>query len=400
MSRPLIIDFHSFNKNLIETKIKIGHPETRNTVIMIPILHILDKPYKTLLIKTPKMYMPFKPKIQNQTGGYVRLSFDNIKIDNTVDIFYNFINDIDVYLENELLKTKIMNNKNIKYFQKTIKQADGFSDYFNLNFNLNETKVYDSQLNPININDVEGNFYAHFILELTGIYFNKQTKKMRVIWNLVQFKLDKIKNIIDECLFIDEEPTNHLEYHLDKIEREKREKDRGIKGDIHNSQVSFNSGLSTSTQTMIHNIYSIPNIPMKDNETLSKFYKMLSIGIPKAAVQHKMTLMNVDTRFLDYESDFNIYSLPDDLKKILIPIPETNSTNNNDIPTSPINSLFSSVNQFNKTKLKKVNHDDKTIKIRSQLSLMKKTMTVPTLDEIQEARKRLLEKKERKTNKI
>jgi hypothetical protein len=397
MSRPLIIDFHSFNKNLIETKIKIGHPETRNTVIMIPILHILDKPYKTLLIKTPKMYMPFKPKIQNQTGGYVRLSFDNIKIDNTVDIFYNFINDIDVYLEHELLKTKIMNNKNIKYFQKTIKQAEGFSDYFNLNFNINETKVYDSQLNPININDVEGNFYAHFILELTGIYFNKQTKKMRVIWNLVQFKLDKIKNIIDECLFIDEEPYNHLEYHLDKIERERREKERGIKGGINNSQVSFNFGLSTSTQTMIP---KIPNISMKDNETLSKFYKMLSIGIPKAAVQHKMTLMNVDTRFLDYEHDFNIYSLPDDLKKILIPISETNSANNNDIPTSPINSLFSSVNQFNKTKLKKINHDDKTIKIRSQLSLMKKTMTVPTLDEIQEARKRLLEKKERKTNKI
>ncbi len=378
MSRPVIIDFHSFNKNLIETKIKIGHPETRNAVIMIPIIPINDKPYQKLLIKTPKMYMPFKPKIQNQNGGYVRLSFDNIKIDNTVDIFYNFINDIDVYLEHELLKTKIMNNKNIKYFQKTIKQTDGFSDYFNLNFNLNETKVYDSQLNPLNINDVEGNFYAHFIIELTGIYFNKQTKKMRVIWNLVQFKLDKIKNIIDECLFLDEEQSP-----LSK-----------------NKRITLDSHVSIIKPVLL----------MKDNETLSKFYKMLSIGIPKPAVQHKMSLMNVDTRFLDYEHDFNIYDLPNDLKIILIP--ETNSTpdssyssSNEIVPKkedktiSSISSLFSSVNQFNKTKLKKVSEEDRTSKIKSQLSLMKKTMTVPTLEEIQEARKKLLEKKERKTNK-
>jgi hypothetical protein len=265
-----------------------------------------------------------------------------------------------------------MTNKNIKYFQKTIKQTDGFSDYFNINFNISETKVYDSALKNINIQNVEGNFYAHFIIELTGIYFNKQTKKMRVIWNLVQFKLDKIKNIIDECLFIDEDHKN-----LELKSNQKNEKE------------------------VINNFQ--PVMLMKDNEILAKFYKMLSMGIPKPAVQHKMTLMNIDSRFIDYDSDFNLYNLPNDLKKILIPKTNSNSNSSNDIdvknnnsPTGSTNSLFSSLNQFNKTKLKKVNEDDKAKKIKNQLSLMKKTMPVPTLEEIQEARKRLFEKKTNK----
>ncbi len=365
MSRPKVLDFHSFDKNIIESKIKIGHPETRNAIIMIPIT-------TSLLFKTPKMYMPFKPKIQNKIGGYVRLAFDNIKIDKEVNDFFIFINSIDEYLEHELLKTKIMNNKNIKYFQKTIKQTDGFSDYFNMNFNISEIKVYDSTLKPINILDVEGNFYAHFIIELNGIYFNKQTKKMRVIWNLVQFKLDKIKNIIDECLFLDEE----------NIENDKK-----------------NSNLN-------NNIANISNKPkeimvMKDNEILSKFFKMLSIGIPKQAVQHKMTLMNLDIRFLDYTSDFNIYDLPNDLKNILIPESNNQTITNNNISIihddktliNPVSTLFSSVNQFNKTKLKKINPDSKANKFKNQLKIMKKTIPVPTLEEIQEARNKLFGKK-------
>lgn len=390
MSKPLILDFHSFNKNIIESTIKLGHPETRNSVIMIPIITFSSITSSSipsssipssLLFKTPKMYMPFKPKIQNQIGGYIRLAFDNINIDKSVAFFFNFINDIDEYLEHELLRTKIMTNKTIKHFQKTIKQTDGFSDYFNLNFNISETKVYDSTLNPINMNDVDGNFYAHFIIELTGIYFNKQTKKMRVIWNLVQFKLDKTKNIINECLFLDEEHPKQIEQYESRLNQKKIEKD-------------FNNNLQ-------------PIMLMKDNEILAKFYKMLSMGIPKLAVQHKMTLMNIDSRFIDYEYDFNLYHLPNDLKKILIPETNlnlnSNSNSSNDIDTknnnsigSSTTSLFSSLNQFNKTKLKKVNEDDKAKKIKNQLSLMNKTMPVPTLEEIQEARKRLFEKKTNK----
>jgi hypothetical protein len=191
--------------------------------------------------------------------------------------------------------------------------------------------------------------------------------------------LDKTKNIINECLFLDEEHPKQIEQHESRLNQKKIEKD-------------FN-----------HNLQ--PLMLMKDNEILSKFYKMLSMGIPKPAVQHKMTLMNIDSRFIDYEYDFNIYHLPNDLKKILIP--ETNlnlnSNSSNDIDTknnnsigSSTTSLFSSLNQFNKTKLKKVNEDDKAKKIKNQLSLMNKTMPVPTLEEIQEARKRLFEKKTNK----
>mgnify|MGYP000149993685 FL=1 len=38
--------------------------------------------------------MPFKPHISNESCGYIRLAFDNIKIDKKLKGFYDFINKI------------------------------------------------------------------------------------------------------------------------------------------------------------------------------------------------------------------------------------------------------------------------------------------------------------------
>ena len=57
--------------------------------------------------------MPFKPNISNNKGGFVKLSFDNLKIDPNVKYFYDFICNIENYLKNEIINTNIVNFKNI-----------------------------------------------------------------------------------------------------------------------------------------------------------------------------------------------------------------------------------------------------------------------------------------------
>ncbi len=337
--KPFIFDIKNFNNENLNFKL----PETRNNNIIIPIKHTTNK---HLLFKTPKIYMPFKPNISNNQGGYLRLSFDNIKIDPDLKYFYDFINNIDNYLENKLINLNIIKNKNI-HFKKTIKQSDGYPDYFNLNFTINEVNIYDSDLKLIPISEVNGNFYAYFVIELIGFYYNKKIKQAKLIWNLVQFKLDKPKKNIHECLFLDE---------------------------------------TDNTPQIIE--------PIKSHPLLEKFFKMLTIGIPRIAVEHKMNLSNINTKYLDYSPDTDINLLPLELKNYLIkPINNTindnNNTNTNNTNTNNNNNIKLSISDIIKqNKLKN--------KIPKKNDIIKKTLRVPSLSEIQEARKKLFDKKDKK----
>jgi hypothetical protein len=93
-SKTVIFDYQTYITDDNLQKIKINSPETRNNNIFIPIKYHNNR-YVPLLFKTPRMYMPFKPHISNESGGYIRLSFDNIKIDKKLKEFYGFINNIE-----------------------------------------------------------------------------------------------------------------------------------------------------------------------------------------------------------------------------------------------------------------------------------------------------------------
>jgi hypothetical protein len=389
--KHFIFDYKNFNnENLI-----LRTPETRNNNIIIPIKY--NQPnqpnqklkLRSLLFKTPKLYMPFKPNTTNNQGGYVRLSFDNLKIDYNLKLFYDFINNIDNYLQNEIINSNIINvkNKNDLNFKKTIKKTDGFPDYFNLNFNTNDIRVFDIDLNNIPIENVEGNFYAYFVIELVGFYYNKKIKQFKLIWNLVQFKLDKTKNIIDECLFLDEyDPENNLQIQIQK-----------------QKSISPQNTNETSKDTIkqISNIIDKPKEILKNNIILEKFFKMLSVGIPKPAIQHKMMLSSVDPKFLDYSPDTDINTLPIEMKQKIIvkddnnDINTDNKKNNNNENQTSGGLLSSMINKldFNNLQLKKTITNSK-----SQLPkeiIEKKDLRVPSLSEIQEARRKLFEKRKK-----
>ena len=405
--KPVIFDFKTFlindkqndkqndkvinNENL--SKIKFNNPETRNNNIIIPIkINEKDKKHIPLIFKTPKMYMPFKPHISNSLGGYIRLSFDNIKIDNNLKDFYNFINSTEEYLEDKLNNSGMINSNNnnsnnnnlnnnnttIKKskitFKKTIQKSEGYADYFNLNFNVNDITIYDNNLSLINIDKVDGNFYAYFIIELSGFYYKQKTKEIKLIWSLVQFKLDKVKNKIQECLFLDEEELEH-----EKLKTLK-DKDKDFKIDNLKEEKKVNF--------------------LKNHILLEKFFKMLSIGIPKMAIQHKMSLLNIDIKFLDYSSDTDIDKLPIELKNKLNNLDNNNSDNNNsDNNSGNTNNsenngklLLSNLEMIknNKKILKNVNlTEHKSLKNKIIEKLSNKTLLVPSLEQINDAYKKL-----------
>lgn len=397
--KPIIFDFKTFlindkkNQNLNQNenlnKIKFRSPETRNNNIIIPIkINEKDKKHIPLIFKTPKMYMPFKPHISNQQGGYIRLAFDNIKIDNNLKDFYNFINTTEAYLEDKLNKSGMIvlnnntnnnlnnnsnKNKSKITFKKTIQKTEGYADYFNLNFNVNDITIYDNDLSLTSIDNVSGNFYAYFIIELTGFYYKQKTKEIKLIWSLVQFKLDKVKNKIQECLFLDEE----------ELEKEtlKTLKDIKIENLKEEKKINF----------------------IKNHILLEKFFKMLSIGIPKMAVQHKMSLSNIDIRFLDYSSDTDIDKLPIELKNKLNDnititnddnltiINDDNITNNDNITSNKgINLNKHLLSNIKNHKLKNVNLiEHKSLKNKIIEKLSNKSLLVPSLEQINDAYKKL-----------
>ena len=383
-----IFDYKNFNnENLI-----LRTPETRNNHIIIPVKYNQHQTpnqtpkklnLRSLLFKTPKLYMPFKPNISNNKGGFVKLSFDNLKIDPNVKYFYDFICNIENYLKNEIINTNIVNFKNINdlNFKKTIMKADGFPEFFYLNFNFDDIKVFDANLNNIPIESVDGNFYAYFVIELGGFYYNKKHKQFKLIWNLVQFKLDKIKKIIDECLFLDEYET------------------------IQHTHSQNNSSNNNNHQPAPMSI-TVKVEPLKSNTILEKFFKMLSVGIPKPAIQHKMNLSGVDAKFLDYSPDTDVNTLPIELKRKIIPEQEKDLENDSNTVSQQALSLSSMIGKldFNNLQLKKTTpnqHQHQKSKSQKQRELLeRKGIKVPTLLEIQEARNKLFEKnkKENKNN--
>jgi hypothetical protein len=185
------------------------------------------------------------------------------------------------------------------------------------------------------------------VIELNGFYCNTKTKHISLIWNLLQFKLEKIKNIIDECLFLDE------------------------------SIIDGNNLASLD-------ILQKPKNPIKNHPTLEKYFKMLVIGIPKMAVQHKMTMSKLDSSFLNYQPDYNIDDLPKELFDKLNNNTILESNVNIKQEVSPMKNILAGLNDIKLKKSSQKNNINNTI--------INKSLPVPSLKEIQEAYQKLSKK--------
>lgn len=339
----MTIELISFkNTDPEQINLKLCKTESRGSSYVIPLKMKNNQP---ILLKTPKLYMPFLPKFQTKSSGYIRLSFDNFKIDQDIQLFYAFFLKLEEYIK-IIFPHKIKKTK----FRSCIRQSLPYADYFNVSFDLNQLKIYNLNFEQINIHDVQSKFYAYFVIQLNGIYFNSNTNTYGLIWDLIQFKLDNPKNAIQECLFLDE------------IKQSSR--------------------------------------PLKEIPELKQYFKMLTLGIPKNAVKQKMIMAKMDPDYLEY-NDYN------DLPEILQQKITENSIKNcnqlgNDEDTefkSNLSKLFSKNssqslinNDILKNKLNKLKKIDLEINDSdSSFNKIKKHINfpVPSLFEIKDALKNL-----------
>ena len=276
--------------------------ETRGSSYFIPLKIKKDQ---VILLKTPKLYMPFQPKFQTSESGYLRLSFDNYKIDSDVQAFYSFFKNLENHLHNSL-PTEFKR----KEFRSAIKQSPPWADYFNVNFETNQLKVYNLSLEPISLKDIQGKFYAYFIVQLSGIYYNPGSNLIGTVWDLIQFKLDNPKNAIQECLFLDEIQENK------------------------------------------------PKELLKDHAIIKSYTKMLNLGVPKNAVAQRMRLKGDDPEFLEY-LDYDVSELPEKLKKIinLADEDQVNANINNNIDNIDNNNSNNNNNSDNGNNSDNLNND-------------------------------------------
>ena len=342
-----LLNYKDQNPSLLN--LKFCKAELRGSSHFIPLKLNKNQP---ILIKTPKLYMPFQPKFQSSDSGYLRLSFDNLKIDRDVELFHIWIKSLEKHLHDSL--SIDLKKKNLT---SIIKQSHPYSDYFNINFDTNQLKIYNINLEPISVQDIKGKFYAYFVIQLSGMCYNTKQNNIRIVLDLIQFKLDNPKNAIQECLFLDEIMETKKEINL-----------------------------------------------VKSHPKLASYIKMLNLGVPKFAVQQKMMITGTPSEYLDYlESDID--DLPPQLKKILEEYSsnnsnsETNSSTDSNVKSdenvkipsgmsvlNSLNSLISSnLLQGGLNKLKKVEKDPESTLLKIKKMSGISSLPVPSLDQIKDA---------------
>ena len=193
------------------------------------------------LIQTPKMYIPFGEK-NIYDKKYLDLSFQNIMNDKNIELFYDNL----LIIHNKI--KKIFNEYNIDDLIKSYNNTDLLrlkitKDILNYDHNRN---IIDKIIN---------NTYGCFIIYLKGLWLNKEGN-IYYHWELLQSKID-MPLYLSEYSFID-----------DLTKGKGKGKGKGK--------------------------YIPPPPPpsLIQPKPLTKYDKMIKMGVPTNAVQHKKTLDN------------------------------------------------------------------------------------------------------------
>ena len=192
------------------------------------------------LIQTPKMYIPFGEK-RIYDKKYIDISFQNVMNDKNIELFYNNLETIHKKV------IKLFYEYNIDDLIKTYNNTDLLrlkitKDILNFDHNQN---IIDKIIN---------NTYGYFIIHLKGLWLNKEGN-IYYHWELLQSKID-MPLYLSEYSFIDDLPN--------------KGKGKG-KG----------KGIPPPPP---------PSLIMA--KPLTKYDKMLKMGVPTHAVENKKAIDN------------------------------------------------------------------------------------------------------------
>jgi hypothetical protein len=206
-----------------------------------------DQKISNFIFQTPTMYIPFGITEFN-SNKYIDISFMNLNNYNNIEELKTFIETITTYF-----KYKI---KNYIYINSLKESSVFYPPLLRLNFtNSNEVLVFNEDNEKIDNTYIKPKTYGKFIIQLSNLWVNKNTRKFGLLFNIAQIKLYVNLTYIPKTLeFIDD--TSNTNYNIDK---------------------------NTITY----------------KEKYSKYFTMLNRGIPLFAVKQKLLLDNLDQTIID-----------------------------------------------------------------------------------------------------
>ena len=333
------------------------------------------KIYKNIYVQTPRMYLPF-PINESYNESYnkstIDLSFMNRYIDEKVNLFYIFLqkiediinNVISIRKESQWKKMDIYNKKWIPFLRTT---NANYPQVFRIKIDLSDDSnviFYDENLNIMKCQSYTPPCYGVFILRLSYLWFN--TNKYGCSWDVIQCK------ILDNPL-ITSKPPPRLPYLF-----------------INQKDKSINSASVEKANIIKSNGGNELGEAICDHPKYKKFFKMKKMGIPLPAIKQKITMSGLNPNIMDYPENTSITNIAElrksDLKK---------DEENNSIKSIGIGSIINKdMLSLGLSGLKKATLLDKSKqkKQKKQKKNRHTNLMVPSLDEIQEAFKRLKKK--------
>jgi hypothetical protein len=226
VSRSIGIYYKETSKNNItnsETNIK--NKKSKDKTESDNILPNNKKREKKIIVRTPKMLVPFGIKeFDNHNNKTFQMSlsfstFTDLYNEKEIKKFYSFIKRIDTVNEDtimDLRKTWRLPN-NLKYRKTLQRSSEDYPYYMNVCLPYDEKigflfNIYDENANKASIDIIEKKSIVSVVLELTDLKFSNS--EFRSNWTVMQIRKFKPYSSIREffmtgCFICDENETNN-----------------------------------------------------------------------------------------------------------------------------------------------------------------------------------------------
>lgn len=271
----LLIDPQQVNINKIKMKYKL---KLTNSYTIIPIQYH----NKDLIFQSPKMNLPFGVTIFNEQH-YLKLSFLNSDNDPQLLIFQKFFEQLGNHLQQYIFSEL---NLGSYYFLNPLGKHQNFpyllsTKIFN---NCRENLlIFDQYKNNLELDHIQKSDYCKSIIYISNIWINHDTFKWGYDIYALQLKIYTIYRHLTEYSFIEDSEDQR----------------------ILNSK-SYSSHQESVSDNLAANLSKGDLIEIKRHPKYQKYFKMLSVGVPKDNIRSQMNIDGVDSNFIDYQPEYLI----------------------------------------------------------------------------------------------
>jgi len=357
-----------------------------------------------LIIQTPLMYIP-NSMIYFNEKPFLELSFNNEDNDKDVSEFKIWITNLEEYLF-KLIKKRTSLGIEKSNMCSILKGNGNYSNYSNYN-NYSSNKRSTKLIVPINTNISKCILNDDCNNKKSKILFNWEipvpTYAISIIW-IKNIWLKNGKWGINLFMYASRVMNSHM---LDPIE---------FMGMDTNNKIIKSQDIKKHFKDDKNESIEIGQIP-----EYTMYFKMLKMGIPKDAIKQKMSILGLDTRYIDYPDTtkyitFMHYisnpNLSPFINSYIKPKTESNETNINNSGTNInnsgiagmggiggigglgkgiLNSIISGGIKLKKLDIDDINNKKDNIKdkVLNNNNINNKGLKVPSLNDIQGALSRL-----------